>query len=68
VRSKTLVAQENEVLLKILCDNIRVLINEMHGLGITPNSRSWGPSRHHSSLKHAAIAHHTSSGIEWLTQ
>jgi hypothetical protein len=30
-------AQENEVLLKILCHNIRCLIHEMHGLGITPN-------------------------------
>jgi len=36
VRSKTPVAQKNEVLLKILCHNIRCLIHEMHELGITP--------------------------------
>jgi transposase len=34
VRSKTPVAQINEVLLKILCHNIRVLVHEMHALGI----------------------------------
>ncbi|MGH7789774.1 MAG: transposase [Candidatus Binatia bacterium] len=36
VRSKTAIAQINEVLLKVLCHNIRVLIHEMHELGITP--------------------------------
>ncbi|MGH7133859.1 MAG: transposase [Phycisphaerales bacterium] len=36
VRSKTPIAQINEVLLKILCHNIRVLIYEMHELGIEP--------------------------------
>jgi transposase len=35
VRSKTRVAQENEVLLKILCHNIRCLIHEMHELGLS---------------------------------
>ena len=34
VRSKTETAQTNEVLLKVLCHNIRVLIHEMHELGI----------------------------------
>jgi transposase len=37
VRSKTVVAQINEVLLKILCNNIRGLAHEMHELGITPS-------------------------------
>lgn len=36
VRSRTRVAQINEVLLKVLCHNIRVLIHEMHELGIEP--------------------------------
>jgi transposase len=36
VRAKTPVAQKNEVLLKIICHNIRVLIHEMHELGIEP--------------------------------
>lgn len=36
VRSRTPVAQTNEVLLKVLCHNIRVLIHETHELGITP--------------------------------
>jgi transposase len=36
VRSKTPVAQRNEVLLKILCHNLRVLIHEIHALGIAP--------------------------------
>ena len=36
VRSKTPTAQVNEVLLKILCHNVRVLIHEMHELGIEP--------------------------------
>lgn len=36
VRSKTPVAQKNEVLLKIVCHNIRVLIHEMHELGLVP--------------------------------
>ncbi len=37
VRSKDKVAQFNEVLLKVLCHNIVVLIQEMHELGIEPN-------------------------------
>ena len=36
VRSKTPTAQRNEALLKALCHNIRVLIHEMHDLGVTP--------------------------------
>lgn len=36
VRSKTPVAQVNEVLLKLICHNIRVLIHEMHALGVCP--------------------------------
>jgi len=36
VRSKTWTAQVNEVLLKILCHNICVVIQEMHELGIEP--------------------------------
>jgi hypothetical protein len=31
------VAQGNEVLLKVLCHNIRVLVHEMYELGITPD-------------------------------
>jgi len=37
VRSKTKTAQINEVLLKILCHNICVVIEEMNELGIKPN-------------------------------
>src|SRR3989338_3981293 len=37
VRSKTWMAQVNEVLLKILCHNICVVIQEMHEQGIEPN-------------------------------
>lgn len=40
VRSRTRVAQINEVLLKILCHNIRCLVHEMHELGIMPAFRS----------------------------
>jgi transposase len=36
VRSKTPVARVNEVLLKVLCHNIRVLVHEIHELGIDP--------------------------------
>ena len=36
VRSKTTVAQVNEVLAKILCHNIVVLIQSMFELGIMP--------------------------------
>jgi hypothetical protein len=36
VRSKTEVAQVNEVLLKVLCHNICVVIQEMFELGIEP--------------------------------
>ena len=34
LRSKTKIAQVNETLLKILCHNICVVIQEMHELGI----------------------------------
>ena len=37
VRSKTEVAQVNEVLLKVLCHNICVVIQEMFELGIEPS-------------------------------
>ena len=37
VRSKTEVAQINEALLKVLCHNICVVIQEMFELGIEPN-------------------------------
>jgi len=37
VRSKTEVAQVNEVLLKVLCHNICVVIHEMFELGIEPD-------------------------------
>ncbi len=40
VRSKTPVAQVNEVLLKLICHNIRVLIHEMHELGVEPQFSS----------------------------
>ena len=36
VRSKTDVAMVNEVLCKVLCHNIAVLIHEMYELGIAP--------------------------------
>jgi len=36
VRSRTPTAQVNEVLLKVLCHNIRCLIHEAHELGIAP--------------------------------
>jgi len=36
VRSKTDTAMVNEVLCKILCHNLVVLIHEMHELGIDP--------------------------------
>ena len=39
VRSKTPVAQMNEVLVKILCHNICVLIQAMYALGIEPDFR-----------------------------
>lgn len=37
VRSKTDVAIRNEVLAKVLCRNIAVVIHEMHELGIAPD-------------------------------
>jgi hypothetical protein len=37
VRSKTEVAQVNEVLLKVLCHNICVVIQEIFELGIEPS-------------------------------
>ena len=36
VRSKTRVAQVNEVLLKVLCHNLRCLVHAMHDLGVDP--------------------------------
>jgi len=36
VRSKEWTAQVNEVLLKVLCHNICVVIQEMYELGISP--------------------------------
>ena len=40
VKAKTATAQANEVLVKILCHNIVVLIQSMFELGITPDFRS----------------------------
>ena len=37
IRSKDVIAQKNELLLKVLCHNIVVLIQEMNELGIEPN-------------------------------
>ena len=37
VRSKSYNGQVNEILLKVLCHNICVLIQAMHQLGVTPN-------------------------------
>ena len=37
VRSKSPTGQTNEILLKVLCHNICVLIQSMHQLGVTPN-------------------------------
>ncbi|HIG98054.1 TPA: transposase [Candidatus Woesearchaeota archaeon] len=37
VRSKTWMAQQNEISCKILCHDICCVIQEMHELGITPN-------------------------------
>jgi transposase len=37
IRSKNEIAGRNEVLLKILCHNLCVIIHEMHELGIKPN-------------------------------
>jgi transposase len=36
LRSKTPTARVNEVLLKVLCHNVRVLVHEIHELGISP--------------------------------
>ena len=43
VKAKTATAQTNEVLVKILCHNIVVLIQSMFELGIVPNFRSETP-------------------------
>jgi hypothetical protein len=40
VRSKTDIAIRNEVLAKVLCHNIVVVIHEMHELGINPGFRT----------------------------
>ena len=45
LRSKTEVGQVNEILLKVLCHNICVLIQEMYELGITPNLEPTARSR-----------------------
>ncbi|MBI4154899.1 hypothetical protein HY498_02325 [Candidatus Woesearchaeota archaeon] len=37
LRSKDKVAQHNELLLKVICHNICVVIQEMYELGINPN-------------------------------
>ena len=37
LRSKSYDGQVNEILLKVLCHNVCVLIQEMHELGITVN-------------------------------
>jgi transposase len=42
VRSKLPVAQHNEVLLKVLCHNLSVLVHEMHELGVEPLFKSVG--------------------------
>ena len=42
VRSKTETAQVKEVLLKVLCHNICVVIQEMFELGIEPNFPTMG--------------------------
>lgn len=39
LRSKTPTAQQNEALLMVICHNIRVLVHEMHELGINPTLR-----------------------------
>ena len=45
VRSKSEAGQVNEILLKFLCHNICVLVQEMHEMGVTPSfepeGRSW---------------------------
>ena len=40
VRSKTDLAIRNEVLAKVLCHNVVVVIHEMHELGISPGFRA----------------------------
>jgi transposase len=40
VRSKNKTAQVNEVLLKVICHNIRQIIFAMHELGIAPTFRA----------------------------
>ena len=45
IRSKNKVAQQNEVLLKVLCHNICVVIQEMHELGIKANFKLEKPIR-----------------------
>ena len=37
VKSKTLTAQVNEVLLKVLCHNLAVLVGAMYSLGVDPS-------------------------------
>ena len=40
LRSKTLTAQINEALCKVLCHNLCVVIQSMHELNITPEFQS----------------------------
>lgn len=44
VRSKNKTAQVNEILLKVLCHNICVVIQEVHELGISPDFCTQSPS------------------------
>ena len=43
VRSKTFTAQRNEILCKILCHNLSVLVHAIHELGIEPTFGSARP-------------------------
>jgi hypothetical protein len=53
IRSKTDVAMRNEVLAKVLCHNIVVLIHEMYELGIEP--AFWGKPGENDSLGKTAV-------------
>lgn len=43
VRSKLFVAQTNEVLCKVLCHNLSMLVHAMHELGVEPSFPALGP-------------------------
>jgi transposase len=49
VKSKTWIAQVNEVLCKVICHNICVVIQEMHELGIKPNF-NFSVEKHESTM------------------